>query len=78
MEKTNELKTVPAGKFNVINLVANMTLYPSDDELYVQLELNNYYAPNIGPILKSYIWVQDCARNKNKIEMRLTKYHIQE
>jgi hypothetical protein len=73
MEKNENDINVPAGTFNnTLNLKGTIICNPKYTRIGNPHYVNKYYAPEVGEILHSYLYVYDGS----SLEKRLTRYKI--
>ena len=80
MEKAKNLVSVPMGNYEALNAKGTLLLYIDlkNDIPYVGINIpviyyNTYYAPNVGLILDTYIYL---SQYKTRYERRLIRYKI--
>ena len=73
MEEVNQLVSVPAGKFNVLNFRGTLTVPFQYPGLRNPRFTNAFYAKGVGKILDSYYYLHSSTR----YEKRLIRYHIE-
>lgn len=79
MEQEKPTIQVPSGQYTVLNCMGKVTTFfknDADEKLEATLKENNYYASNVGPVLKTYIYANEFIKRKTYNEKRLIRYHL--
>jgi hypothetical protein len=73
MEYVNEIVSVPAGDFEVLNFRGTVWVYNLNPNIPNPRYVDNYFAPNVGKVYGNSIWTMS---NFSYMESRLLRYNV--
>ena len=73
MEYVNEIVSVPAGDFEVLNFKGTVWVPDPNQGVPNPRYINDYFAPNVGKIFENTFFL---SSNNYKIERRLLRYNV--